>query len=83
MTFVWKIPLDHNQRCTEKSLQLVNGIRSLIPIYHTRSREFYSRFGLACKIPLVILHEVYHSLTGDASAVPNPDIVGHLQALIE
>jgi len=84
MTFVWKIPLDHNQRSTEKLLQVVNGIRSSIPIYHTRSmrRDFYSRFGLVCKIPPVILHEVYHSLTGDASAVPNPDIVGRLQALL-
>ena len=84
MTFVWKLPLDKRQRATQKLLEVIDSIRSSIPVYHTRSmrREFCARFGLICKIPPLIINEMYRSLTGDASAVPNPEIVGRLQTLL-
>ena len=84
MTLVWKIPQDKREHSTEKSLQVIDSIRSLIPLYHTRSmrHEFCAHFGLVCKASPVVLHEVYRSLTGDASAVPNPEIVDRLQSLL-
>ena len=84
MTFVWKIPQDKREHSTEKSLQVIDSIRSLIPLYHTRSmtREFCAHFGLVCIASPVVLYEVYRSLTGDASAVPNPEIVDCLQSLL-
>ena len=44
--------------------------------------EFCAHFGLVCKASPVVLHKVYRSLTGDASAVPNPEIVDRLQSLL-
>ena len=84
MTFVWKLPVDKKQHSTARSVTVIDSIRSSIPLYHTRSmrKEFCAWFGLVCKVSPLMLNEMYRSLTGDASAIPNPEIVSCLQALL-
>lgn len=63
MTFLWKVPLDKDERSTERSLKTIDSIRSSIPIYHTRAmrRDFCSRFGSISKTSPLILNEIYRS----------------------
>ena len=74
MTFVWKLPADKKQCSTARSVTVIDSIHSSIPLYHTRSmrKEFCALFGLVCKVSPLMLNEIYRSLTGDASAIPNP-----------
>ena len=84
MTFVWKLPADKKQCSTARSVAVIDSIRSSIPLYHIRSmrKEFCALFGLVCKVSPLMLNEIYRSLTGDASAIPNPEIVSRLQTLL-
>ena len=70
--FVWKLPIDKSIEATfEESVRTVEGIKQILPQYHTRAmcREMFAKFGrISPNVKPAALRFLYRELTGDSSA---------------
>ncbi|POG62444.1 hypothetical protein GLOIN_2v1882875 [Rhizophagus irregularis DAOM 181602=DAOM 197198] len=72
-TFIWKIPIEVNDRTETQNAQTLLSIQDLIPHYFTRQmrKNMLERYSLVAKVTPVLLRNLYHDLTGDATIAPN------------
>ena len=74
--FLWCVPeSESDSELLTKSQAVVRKIETTIPTYHTRAmrKQFVHDFQLLVKIEPKVMREMYHRLTGDASASHDAD----------
>ena len=84
--YVWKIPSEVKDRCSQKYCAAIAKVKSELPVYMSRAmrKEFLDRYEHVKKITPAVLRSMYHFLTDDCtSELQNADIDKRLELMLD